>query len=112
MAVCSYLVFPDEGAHTSVRNRLSAIPGCQVFPAENRDLLLLVTETEGTEEEESLRETIESTPGVRALVLTFGELDPSDPPDRPHGRGRASLPVLDPEKVDEAVRSVTRRGTR
>ncbi len=44
--------------------------------AENRDVLILVTETPGLEEEESLRSRVEALEGIEALLFTFGEIDP------------------------------------
>jgi nitrate reductase NapAB chaperone NapD len=76
MSVCSYLVIPAAGTAKAVARRLAAIPGCEVTPAENRDVLVLVTETEGRDEEKALRATVEGVEGVMALVLTFGEIDP------------------------------------
>jgi nitrate reductase NapAB chaperone NapD len=75
MPVCSYLVFPDRNNALQVAERLAAIPGCEVTPAENRDLLLLVTETEDPEEERALRVRVHGVEGVLAMMLTFGELD-------------------------------------
>jgi nitrate reductase NapAB chaperone NapD len=87
MAICSYLVIPREGAGAALAQRLAALPGCDVARAENRDVLVLVTDTAGPEEEATLRGRIAALPEVHTLVLTFGEIDPdaSDPP-RPRGR--------------------------
>jgi nitrate reductase NapAB chaperone NapD len=97
MAVCSYLVIPEPGRAGPVAGRLAAIPGCEVTAAENRDVLLLVTESDGPEEEKALREELESVPGVMALVLTFGEIDPEAPSADSAERADAAtagLPVL------------------
>lgn len=82
MPVCSYLVIPERGATEACAERLSALPGCEVVRAENRDVLLLVTETAGPAEERALRDALASIPGIRSLVLTFGELD-TETADRP-----------------------------
>lgn len=76
MPICSYLVVPESGARTRVREGLAALDGCQVVEAENRDVLILVTETPGLEEEEALRSRVESLEGIQALLFTFGEIDP------------------------------------
>jgi nitrate reductase NapAB chaperone NapD len=80
MSVCSYLVIPTAGTAEAVARRLAAIPGCDVTAAENRDVLVLVTETEGREEEKALRARVEGVEGVMAMVLTFGEIDPDADP--------------------------------
>jgi nitrate reductase NapAB chaperone NapD len=75
MAVCSYLVIPADGAADAVAGRLSELPGCEVTRAENRDLLLLVTETDGPGEESELRAKLEGVDDVLAMIFTFGEID-------------------------------------
>jgi nitrate reductase NapAB chaperone NapD len=100
MPVCSYLVMPDPGMADELEQRLAAIPGCDVASAENTPLLVLVTDTAGLEEERLLQERLEQVTGIRALVLTFGEVDPDTPVADPlaaaRGGGRR-LPVVDPE---------------
>ena len=76
MTTCSYVVIPADGAAEALTQRLAALPGCDVARARNRDVLLLVTETSGPEEDQALRTVLERTNGVRALVLTFGETGP------------------------------------
>lgn len=73
--VCSYLVIPAPGEVASLTRRLAALRGCEVFPARNRDLLILVCETDDAEAERVLRASIEAMPGVRMLLVTFGEID-------------------------------------
>lgn len=76
MPICSYVVIPDRGAAASVRDRLDAMPGCDVALAHNRDVLLLVTDTPDLAAEAELRTSIEAMDGIQALLLTFGEIDP------------------------------------
>lgn len=76
MPICSYLVVPESGAKARVRERLAGLDGCEVVEAENRDVLILVTETPGLEEEERLRSQVEALEGIEALLFTFGEIDP------------------------------------
>jgi nitrate reductase NapAB chaperone NapD len=75
MPVFSYLVIPSAGEMASVRARLSALPGCDVAEAENRELLVLVTESADLAAEAALRQEVENIDGIRALVLTFGEIE-------------------------------------
>jgi nitrate reductase NapAB chaperone NapD len=74
MAICSYLVIPEAGAATAVLERIAALPGCDVVPALEHDILLLVTETADVESDEALRGRIEALEGVQALMLTFAEV--------------------------------------
>ena len=77
MPIRSYVVLPALGARDAVAKRLQSIRDCDVLPAENRDLLLLITDARSDEEDEALCETVRNVAGVRSLVLTFGEVDPS-----------------------------------
>ncbi|GEM_PF-353080 len=101
MPVCSYLVVPQAGAGSELARRMAALPGCDVARAENRNVLLLVTDTPGPDEDRELRDTLESMEGIQALVLAFGEIDPDTKEADPLGgrrkkrRGRR-LPVVDP----------------
>jgi len=79
MPVCSYLVVPSGNAAPAVRERLEALTGCEVVPAENHDLLLLVTDTAGPEEERALQATVSGIEGIGTLVLVFGEVEPGAP---------------------------------
>lgn len=100
MPICSYVVIPARGTSHGLAARLAALPGCDVAPAENADLLLLVTETDGPEADERLRSEIEGMEEVDALVLTFGEVDPDSPqadPTRASRRRPPGLPVLNGE---------------
>ncbi len=100
--ICSYLVISEEGATERVTEQLAALPGCDVVSAENRDVLILVTDTPGLEAESALRQRVEALDGIQALLLTFGEIDPDAPiadplaaapnADHEHTRRR---PVLD-----------------
>ena len=97
MPICSYLVIPEDGASGRVAGRLATLPGCDVVEAENRNVLILVTDTPGLEEESALRRKVEALDGIRALLLTFGEIDPDAPIGDPIAAGvhRGRLPVLE-----------------
>lgn len=80
MTISSYLVIPTEGATDTLAERLADLPGCEIARAENRDVLLLVTDTPSVEVETVLRRRLEGMEGVGALILTFGEIAPADFP--------------------------------
>jgi nitrate reductase NapAB chaperone NapD len=75
MPVCSYVVIAEPGETAAVQERLSSLPGCETVRAENREVLLLVTDTAGALQEEQLRRSIEATPGILTVVLAFGDLE-------------------------------------
>ncbi len=79
MPVCSYLVFPHANA-VDLSARLSALPGCEATPADNADLLILVTDTADAEAEELLQAQLADVDGVQCMVLTFGDINEADVP--------------------------------
>jgi hypothetical protein len=70
--------------------------GCEALPATNSDLILLVTTTPDPAGDRDLRSRLESLPGVDALLLTFGEIDPDTPQADPLTEGRGDLPPRTP----------------
>lgn len=88
MPVCSYMVLPEPGEARSLSRRLATLPGCDVTPSRNRNLLLLVTDTPSPEQDRELRSTLEKMEGIHALILTFGEIDPETEEADPVGAGR------------------------
>jgi nitrate reductase NapAB chaperone NapD len=75
MPVCSYVVIPEPGATQAVQERLSSLPGCETVRAENREVILLVTDTNSAAQEEQLRRRVQATPGILTVVLAFGDLE-------------------------------------
>jgi nitrate reductase NapAB chaperone NapD len=76
MAICSYVVFPQQGRAREVFRRLSRIRNCEVVPAENRSLMILLTDTETVADEQALQQQLNSIEDIECMALTFGEVDP------------------------------------
>lgn len=69
MIIKSYLVFPAAGQQAACRAALEALPGCQVEPAANRDLLVLVTESADEAAEKALETQLHAIPSIEGLTL-------------------------------------------
>ncbi len=61
---------------------------CEVEPAENRDILLLVTDTDSPDEDQRLRVQIEGMNGIQTMVLCFGDIDPETTQRDPLAMGK------------------------
>ncbi len=72
MVIKSYLVFPVEGKRSELEKALEAVPGCEVTPSTNRDVVVLVTDTEGEQAEKALEERLHAIPSLQALTLVSG----------------------------------------
>jgi len=55
--------------------RLNREPGCEAIPSDNRELLILVTDTVGPEEEAALQEVLKTIPDIAGLSQTFGQVE-------------------------------------
>lgn len=72
MPIKSYLAHPMEGQKLALIQAISAIAQCDVIPAENRDVLVVVTETESKQEEDYLRQQLETIPSLKLLAMVSG----------------------------------------
>lgn len=72
MPIFSYLAIPRTGAREKLCTELSAIDFCQVIPAENQDIVVLVTDTPDDASEKHLQKTLNNLKSLQSLSLTFG----------------------------------------
>ena len=69
MPVKSYLVIPTEGKKEPLKKEIEALPGCEVTPAENRSLLVVLTETESEEADKVLFQQLNALADLQMLTL-------------------------------------------
>ncbi len=79
MPVFGYLAIPKPGAIETLRTELSTMPYCDVIPAENRDVIVLVTDTPDDTTERDLQEKLKSLSALQSLSMTFGHNDEQQP---------------------------------
>jgi hypothetical protein len=72
MPINSYLAYPVRGRRDALAGALRGLPGCQVIPALNRDLLVLVTDTPDEAAEKALHETLARLELLEGLALVAG----------------------------------------
>lgn len=75
MTVRSFLVHVAPGALERVADTLRRQSACDVFPASNRDLLVLVTEHETREAELAFDRFLAETDGVRSMAFVSGYVE-------------------------------------
>ena len=75
MPVFSYLAYPVEGAKDALIKDLQALDYCEAIPAENQDLLILVTDTPDDEEEKDLQKKLGKLKSLKSLGMTYGHTD-------------------------------------
>ncbi|MBT8328062.1 MAG: chaperone NapD [Desulfofustis sp.] len=72
MPIFSYLAIPKRDARKSLCEELSTLEHCQVIPADNQDVVVVVTDTPDEHTEKQLQHTIKSLPSLQSLSLAFG----------------------------------------
>ena len=75
MPIFSYLAYPVQGAKEQLVKDLAALDFCEVTPAENDEVLILVTDTPDEETEKKLQEKLEALKSLESLSMTFGHTD-------------------------------------
>jgi nitrate reductase NapAB chaperone NapD len=75
MPICSYLVHPMRGKKDALALALGALPGCEVIPAANYEVLVLVTDTPHEDAERALQTALDGLPDLQSLTLVAG-VDP------------------------------------
>lgn len=68
MPIKSYLALASENRLEALRTEVLAL-GCQVIPAENKDVLVVISETKNEEEDKALLEKLNSLKNLRHLTL-------------------------------------------
>ena len=81
MPVKSYLAYPMRGRRDELAGALRALRGCQVIPAVNRDLLVVVTDTPDEAAEEALQGALTRVKFLEGLALVAGLGDADAVPD-------------------------------
>lgn len=76
MPIMSYLAYPRQGRKRELLLALESIAGCEVFPADEHDLLIVVTDTHGKEQEDRLQNRLHGIPSLDFLALVSGFSDP------------------------------------
>ncbi len=75
MPVFSYLAYPKQGAKNELLNDLIALDHCEVTPADNQNILILVTDTPDDETEKALQKKLKELTSLESLGMTFGHVD-------------------------------------
>ena len=72
MPIFSYLAIPRSGAKEILCAELSALSYCQVIPATNQEVVVLVTDTPDETSEEALQVHLQKLQSLQSLSLAFG----------------------------------------
>ena len=72
MPIKSYLAYAARGRREDLAAAIGALAGCEVVPAANEDLLVVVTDTPDEAAEDALQRALAEVPGIEGLTLVAG----------------------------------------
>ncbi|MDH5381044.1 MAG: chaperone NapD [Cyclobacteriaceae bacterium] len=72
MVIKSYLVFPLQGQKNELQKQIEHLKWCEVVAAENKELLVIVAETESDEDEKNFLEELNNLKGLQHYSLVSG----------------------------------------
>lgn len=72
MSIISYLAYPVKGKREQLIQELQSIENCEVVPAKNHDLIIVVSETDSKEEEETFKNTVNDLNSLDLLSMVSG----------------------------------------
>ncbi|MBW2480995.1 MAG: hypothetical protein JRF38_13475 [Deltaproteobacteria bacterium] len=75
MPVFSYLAYPKPGAKEQLIRDLAALDYCEATPADNAEILILVTDTPDEDQEKALQKKLKKLSSLESLGMTFGHVD-------------------------------------
>jgi len=75
MPVLSYIALPVSGAKNDLLAALNSLQFCEAFPADNAEVLILVTDTPDKNSEKKLQARLKSLKPLESLSMTFGYND-------------------------------------
>lgn len=75
MPITSYLAYPVEGQSQQLMSELEAHPYCEVLPAQNAELFVLVTDTPDRAQEVQTQAYLHAHESLACLALVYGEIE-------------------------------------
>ncbi len=72
MPIKSYVVHYEESKREALVEELQKLQGCEIIPAQNHDVLVLVTETETEELDSKLYNKLLEIKGLKHVSLVSG----------------------------------------
>jgi nitrate reductase NapAB chaperone NapD len=78
MPILSYIASPYSGNKEALLRELNDLQFCTVFPADNAEILILVTDSPDRETEKRLQQQLKDMETLESLSMTFGYDDKID----------------------------------
>ncbi len=75
MPIFSFLAYPEKKMKDQLIKDLSEMQYCEVKPSENKDVLILLTDTPDEETSKNLIDTIKGLQSLQSLNMAFGHTE-------------------------------------
>ena len=75
MPIKSYLAYPVEGKKDILINELSLLKGLEILPSDNKDLLILVSDTDSIDEDIKLEKKLAQIDSLKFISLVYGHTE-------------------------------------
>ncbi len=72
MPVFSYLAYPEIGAKNKLMDELQALEHCEAMPADNEEVIILITDTPDDKIEAVLQKKLKGLKSLQSISMTFG----------------------------------------
>lgn len=74
MPICSYVVNVVEGQFDELQQELSAKAGCDAFPSDGREVIVLITDTASKEEDKQLYKELKDNDKISCIAISFADI--------------------------------------
>ncbi len=75
MPIKSYIAHPIEGKRNELIMKLKDFHSCEIMPATNQEIVIVVTDTLSNQEDQQLYDTLINIPELKHLTLVSGFSD-------------------------------------
>ncbi len=75
MPIISYIAYPEINMKQELIAALENFDNCEVTPADNKDVVIVVTDTPDENSNEILHEKIKALDSLQSITMTFGHSD-------------------------------------
>ena len=74
MPICSYVVNAVDGQFDELQQELSARPGCEAYPSDGGEVIVLVTDTPSKEEDQRLYRELKNNNKISCIAISFADI--------------------------------------
>ena len=74
MPICSYVVNTVEGEFDALAQELSEKPGCEAYPSDGGEVIVLVTDTPNKDADKQLYKELKNNDKISCIAISFADI--------------------------------------